>query len=248
MKELNLNTVRKNIVSFNFPYDHYIIDNFLPIQIAKNVSEEFFDLNDSRWYNYNNVLENKRTMQDWGKFPSNTYSLLQYLCSPKFVDFIKEITGIKNLYPDYGIHGGGWHMHGRGGNLNVHKDYNIHPKLGLQRKLNLIIYLSEEWDFSWGGNLELWSHDKEKNKPLKKEKIIKCVFNRAILFDTTQNSWHGLPTPLKCPENKYRKSLALYYLTDATEDLEKRTRALFVPREDQLNDENVLNLIKDRSK
>ena len=33
-------------------------------------------------------------------------------------------------------------MHGTGGNLNVHKDYSVHPKLGLRRKLNLI-YISK---------------------------------------------------------------------------------------------------------
>jgi hypothetical protein len=46
------------------------------------------------------------------------------------------------LYPDPGLHGGGWHMHGAGGNLNPHLDYSIHPKSGLMRKLNIIIYLS----------------------------------------------------------------------------------------------------------
>ena len=69
-------------------------------------------------------------------------------CSPIFIEKIKSITGITDLYPDYGLHGGGWHMHGTGGNLNVHKDYSVHPKLGLRRKLNLIVYLSEDWNQS----------------------------------------------------------------------------------------------------
>lgn len=247
MKELNLNTVRKNITSSNFPYDHHIIENFLPGNIAKSISEEFFNFDDDRWYCYNNPLENKRTIQDWGKFPKNTYSVLQYLCSENFVNFIKELTGIKNLYPDYGLHGGGWHMHGKGGNLNVHKDYSIHPKLNLQRKLNLIVYLSENWNFTWGGGLELWSHDDKNNKPNKCEKVIDNVFNRAVLFDTTQNSWHGLPKPLSCPENSYRKSLAIYYLTDPLGEVEERTRALYAPREDQEQNYEVLNLIEKRS-
>ena len=50
-----------------------------------------------------------------------------------------KLAGV-NLYPDCGLHGGGWHTHGVGGKLNMHPDYAIHPKSGLERQLNLIIY------------------------------------------------------------------------------------------------------------
>ena len=132
--------------------------------------------------------------------------------------------------------------------MNVHLDYSIHPKLKLQRKLNLIIYLEENWNLEWGGNLELWSHNQEKNKPHKKIVTIDNIFNRAILFDTTQNSWHGFPDPLTCPKGKYRKSLAVYYLTDPPEEVDKRPRALYAPTEEQENNPEILNLIKERVK
>ena len=204
------------------------------------------DGNNDEWFNYKNPLENKKALQNWGTFPKNTYQVFQYLCSDKFIDVVKDITGIQTLYPDYGLHGGGWHMHGRGGNLNVHKDYSIHPKLGLQRKLNLIVYMSKDWNPEWGGGLEFWSHDNERNKPFRLEKTVECVYNRAVLFDTTQNSWHGLPTPLTCPQNMCRKSIAIYYLTDVDSDTEKRYRAFFAPTKEQENDESILNLIKKR--
>ena len=158
------------------------------------------------------------------------------------------MTGIKNLYPDYGLHGGGLHIHGRGGNLNIHKDYSIHPRLKMQRKLNLIVYMSDDWDSAWGGGLELWSNNPETNRPKELVKTIEPKFNRAILFDTTQNSWHGLPKPLTCPEGKYRKSLAVYYLTDVDENTEERYRALFVPTEEQSTDPEIVKLCKERSK
>ena len=79
-------------------------------------------------------------------------------------------------------------------------------------------------------------------------KTIEPKFNRAILFDTTQDSWHGLPNPLTCPEGKYRKSLAVYYLTDVDENTEERYRALFVPTNEQLNDIEIVKLCKERSK
>ena len=65
-----------------------------------------------------------------------------------------------------------------------------------------------------GGGLEFWSHDEENNRPLEKVKVVEPVFNRAVLFDTTQNSWHGFPQPITFPEGKMRKSFAVYYMTD----------------------------------
>ncbi len=73
------------------------------------------------------------------------------------------------------------------------------------------------------------------------------MYNRAVLFDTTQNSWHGLPTPLTCPKGKYRKSIAMYYITDIDNGIEDRSRALFAPTKEQENDMNVIDLIQKRS-
>tara|TARA_B100002019_G_C21206594_1_gene567016 strand:- start:280 stop:1005 length:726 start_codon:yes stop_codon:yes gene_type:complete len=232
---------------FTHPFDHYLIDNFLEENTIEKISNQFFDYDSDDWFFYNNVIENKKTLQAWHKFPSEIYKIFQFFCSSEFVNTLKEITGIQNLYPDYGLHGAGMHIHSRGGKLNIHKDYSIHPKLCLQRKLNLILFLSKDWESSWGGALEFWSNSKD-NKPLQMEKKIECVYNRAILFDTTQNSWHGLPNEIQCPDNFYRKTLAMYYLTEVDEKCEERYRALFSPTKEQENDVNVIDLIQKRSK
>ena len=39
-------------------------------------------------------------------------------------------------------------------------------------------------------------------------------FNKLVIFNTTDFSFHGHPEPLKCPDNVTRKSLALYYYTN----------------------------------
>ena len=229
-----------------FPFDHLVIDDFFPLERAQKLSQEFPVYDDPSWFFYNNPLEKKKTINNWYDFPPETYKTFTLLNSDEFINMLSEKTGIEYLYPDIGLHGGGWHIHSRGGKLNIHLDYSIHPKTGLQRKLNLIVYLTEGWKPEWGGGLELWSHNKKTNRPLKREKTIDNVFNRAILFDTTQNSWHGLPQPLNCPEGIYRKSLAVYYMTDPPEDVEPRKRALYAPTEDQENNQEVLDLIQQR--
>lgn len=235
-------------MEINFPFYYHIIDNFLDIKRAQEISKEFPDYHSDVWYCYNNPLEHKKTCNNWYYFGSETYKLLSYLNSSEFISQLQKITGISKLYPDIGLHGGGLHIHGRGGKLNVHLDYSIHPKLKLQRKLNLIIYLTENWDSSWGGGLELWSHNLEANKPDKRVVTIDNIFNRAVLFDTTQNSWHGFPEPLSCPEHTYRRSLAVYYLTDPPENVDPRLRALYAPTKEQENNSEILNLIEERVK
>jgi Rps23 Pro-64 3,4-dihydroxylase Tpa1-like proline 4-hydroxylase len=137
------------------------------------------------------------------------------------------------------------HIHGSGGKLNTHLDYSIHPKLKLERRLNLIVYLNPDWQESWGGSLGLWRDDN--GKPGELVKSIAPMFNRAVVFDTT-GAWHGLPEPITCPVGQHRKSLAVYYLCDRRDGAVERNRALFAPTAEQAENREVMELIKRRSK
>ena len=230
------------------PFYHHIIDEFLDKEQVIKISQEFPEYNSNYWFSYNNPLENKKSCNNWYAFGPETYKTFAYLNSTEFISQLQEITGIEKLYPDIGLHGGGLHIHGRGGKLNVHLVYSIHPKLKLQRKLNLILYVTENWNHEWGGGLELWSHNKETNKPKDKVVTVDNIFNRAVLFDTTQNSWHGFPEPITCPEGVYRKSLAVYYLTEPPEGTDPRPRALYAPTKEQETNQEILQLIEERIK
>lgn len=229
-----------------FPFDHIIIDDFFKPEIADKLAQEFPDFNEPAWREYNNPIEIKRLLNSWDKFPETTYQAFYNLCGKNFIDELEKLTGLV-LQPDYGLNGGGWHIHGKGGKLNVHLDYSLHPKLPCERKLNLIVYLSKDWEKEWRGDLQLWSNNTEKKQPLKCEKSIDIKFNRAVIFDTTQNSWHGLPDIIDCPEGVFRKSIALYYLTEPGESAVDRSKALFAPYGDQKDDPEVLKLIEKRS-
>ncbi len=104
----------------------------------------------------------------------------------------------------------------RGGFLKVHADFNWHPKLKLDRRLNVLIYLNRDWKDEYGGALELW--DRSMTGP---EKSVLPVFNRTVVFSTTDFSYHGHPHPLACPEATTRKSVSLYYYSNGRPDEEK---------------------------
>lgn len=229
------------------PFHHVAIDNFFLPEIADKISDEFPDFNDASLGQYDNTFGLKKVKNHWDDFPKYTYQALTFLGREYFISKMKYMMDEPELWLDVGLNGGGWHMHGTGGALNVHLDYNIHPKLGEQRKLNIVIYLAKDWDPAWGGGLELWSYKEDTKRPKELIKTVDNIYNRAVLFDTTQYSWHGFQKYLTCPSDRQRKSLAAYYVRPAPEDAEPRGKALFVAREDQQNDPHFEELVKRRA-
>ena len=247
IRELNINELSESYFNGS-PFNHVIIDDFFIDSVAEQIVDCFPKHDDDVWtVSYRNPVENKKACSHWDKFPAPIYNALFYLCGADFVETIEAITRTKDVKADYGLHGGGMHSHNRGGKLNIHKDYSLHPKISYMRNFNLIVYMTPNWWEEWGGGLELWSHDEETQMP--KECVTKIAnrFNRAVLFDTTQNSWHGLPEELTCPEGMARRSLATYYVTPITDKAENRKRAFYAPYKDQKNNPAILEFCKKRS-
>lgn len=228
------------------PFDHCVIDNFFDKDFASILEGEIPDYDSDNWFYYNNSIEHKKTQNSWEKFPENTYRVFSELQSSRITDRLSRLLDCK-VYVDHGLHGGGWHIHGVGGNLNPHFDYSIHPKMKLERVFNIIIYISSDMRPEHGGHLGLWEHDSVNQQPGRLVKEIAPIFNRAVLFNTTQKSWHGMSRTLAVTEGIYRKSLAIYYLRDPAPDTDARGRALFAPREEQRGDPAVLETIRLRS-
>lgn len=247
---MRMQTIPQKIVDIsNYPFNYVIVDDFLPEQQAMAISESIPEY-DSQFWNcsYNSPLEKKKACNDWNRFSPFQYTLFQELMlSNGFVKHVEKLIGESGLVPDYGLHGGGFHIHKTGDKLNLHLDYKTHPKLLMRRKLNIIYYLTPDWDPAWGGGLQLWTHDEELNKPKQLATTIENKFNRLVIFDVSGNSWHGFPEEIKCPDNVYRKSAAVYYLKgDGTPD--DRMRAKFVPSKEQESDPYIVDLAANRSK
>lgn len=189
------------------PFEHIIIPNFLKTEIANKISNEY-PTNLEDYHHYNNPLEMKYAYDNIPNMSIDLQNIFYSLCSNKIIDILRIITNKENLNYDETCHGGGLHIHKNNGRLHMHLDYEKHPHLeNKQRYLNIILYLSKDWDKKWGGETELWNQD-----------VTKCEvkspveFNTALIFKTSEKSWHGMPEPIKCPEDKLRKTLAFYYL------------------------------------
>ncbi|MCT7949703.1 2OG-Fe(II) oxygenase [Ancylothrix sp. C2] len=191
------------------PFPHIVIDNFLPEWVLEGILEEFPKPKSIDWQKFENSAEKKLASKGEMQMGDKTRLLLYQLNSSTFINFLEKLTGIDGLVPDPHFVGGGLHQIERGGFLKMHVDFNKHGQLKLDRRLNLLIYLNKNWQEEYGGYLELW--DSEMTRC---EKKILPIFNRCVVFSTTDFSYHGHPEPLTCPEGQTRKSLALYYYSN----------------------------------
>ncbi|OQP60603.1 proline hydroxylase [Niastella vici] len=192
------------------PYPHIVLENFLDPEVLDTCIEEFNKLNESDgWINYKHYNEDKRGLNKIDLLPETIRETINELNSPAFLKWLSAITGIKNLQKDDGLEGGGIHQSGKGGYLNIHADFTVHPHhRNWQRRVNVLVYLNPDWKEEYGGKLELWDTQMKACE----EKVLP-VYNRCVIFNTDADSYHGHPEPTTCPADVYRRSIALYYYT-----------------------------------
>jgi Rps23 Pro-64 3,4-dihydroxylase Tpa1-like proline 4-hydroxylase len=195
------------------PFPHAVIDNFLPETIANQLADEFPGPKFSGFKQPDNEYQQGKLGRvqdnDFQGVPSFTRHMLNELNGKVFLDFLETMTGISGLIGDPHFHGGALHQILPGGKLAIHADFNLDKRRKLDRRVNVLIYLNRNWRDEYGGHLELWDE-----RMTRYEKKISPIFNRCIIFNTTSNSYHGHPDPLRCPEGMTRNSIALYYYTN----------------------------------
>ncbi len=209
LNPLDRETLRRQF-ELNRPYPHFIIENFLEPEAAKMVAAAYPDFETAaRMGHQFKTVNEQRKVQicDPAKFPIPVQRLSEIISSPEFLKDMEYITGIPWLLSDDQFEGGGMHVTGPGGRLDVHIDFNYQEKRKLHRRLNILIYLNEGWRPEWGGEIELW--DKDVKKLLKS---MSPVLNRCLVFETTEISYHGV-RPITAPPSVCRRSFAGYYYT-----------------------------------
>ncbi len=194
------------------PFRHVVIDGFLDPTVGRRLLDEFPSFSERHALNERGEIGGKAVRMDV-RDVSDTYRAIdRYLQTREFLDYVSTVTGIPDLLYDPDYMGGGTHENRDGQGLDQHVDFNFHPGTRWHRRLNLIVYLNPEWDEAWGGNLQLqadpWNGDA-------RGPSVAPLFNRAVIFETTERSWHGFDA-IRLPEdrkNLSRKSFAIYLYT-----------------------------------
>jgi hypothetical protein len=196
------------------PFRYAVIDGFFESAFAEQLLARFpaFDPALAKNEIYGGV---------WGKAVNTKLReidpvyqrLYELVASPPFLDCMGEITGIPGLMFDPAFYGGGTHENLHGQDLDPHVDFNYDQAQQLHRRLNLIVYLNKDWRTEWGGALELHSNPRKPEE--NRVRAVDPVFNRAVLFETNEHSWHGFPR-IELPEGerrRSRKSISIYLYT-----------------------------------
>lgn len=189
------------------PVPHAIIDNFLPNDIAHGLFEESKIVEDSEWKKFTRKGSFMMELNKLHLTP-NAFQLVAYLHSGYFLNQLTEFTGIQGLIPDHHLVGSGYSKSFNGDTLKVHTDFNWNETLKLHRALSITLYLTPDWNPSWGGGLDFYDD--------KKENIITTVdtiFNRCLIWKYNKFGYHGYETPISCPDKSFRTTFRLFYFT-----------------------------------
>ena len=199
----------RQVYSSADPFPNIVLDDIFSAEAIEQVRQEVPSPDEIRWIEFDDARGKKLASKAETQLGAATRNLLYQLNSSVFIEFLETLTGIEGLIPDPHFWGGGVHQIVRGGFLKIHADFNRHPKLKLDRRINLLIYLNRDWREEWGGHLELW----DRKMTGCRAKILP-IFGRCVVFNTTDSSYHGHPDPLACPVAESRKSIALYYYSN----------------------------------
>ena len=213
------------------PFRHVVLDEFFTPDFCAQLLREFPPFERGNARNEAGELGAKSTVEKIRELGPAYAALDDLIQTREFLDLIGRMTGIADLRYDPWYFGGGTHENRDGQDLDSHVDFNRHPVERWHRRLNLIVYLNREWDDTWGGSLELHSDPRRNDDRIT---LVTPLYNRAVIFETTEWSWHGF-SRIALPDAKKslsRKSIALYFYTEArpAEELADTHSTIYVDR------------------
>lgn len=211
-----LETIRSDFQSKR-PFHYTMFENFFHPDIAAVIHDNYPDIKDGKWDGTTYVDQKNKFQKHSFDKGSLFDGVFNEMNSTEFLAWLEQVTDIRGLVGDDELFGGGLHQSIAGAFLNVHVDYNIHPKTKFHRRLNVLVYMNKHWKDDYEGRLELWDLSGGKKDMLAN---YSPEFNRCVIFETNEISFHGHPKPLQTPEDVNRKSIATYYYTANRPDSE----------------------------
>jgi Rps23 Pro-64 3,4-dihydroxylase Tpa1-like proline 4-hydroxylase len=154
-------------------------DDVIEIYNAFPDKENLLQLKDIREHKYVGIQLNK--------YNSILEEIIYAFQDARVVNLIAEITGFEKLTPDEYLYAAGFSLMEYGCFLNPHLDNSHDKDIKNYRVLNLLYYVTPDWQEDYGGNLELW--DQGLKKPCR---TIHSKFNRLVIMVTNRTSLHSV--------------------------------------------------------
>lgn len=162
-----------------------VIDDLLPEEVAREIYEAYPSPEEMALHK--SLRENKRIAAQMDLYNPILEEAVYAFQDERIVQIVEEITGLKEMIPDEHLYAGGISLMATGNFLNPHLDNSHDNDRENYRVLNLLYYVTPDWDINNGGNLELW--DNGMGKP---QRVIHSKFNRLALMITNKTSIHSV--------------------------------------------------------
>jgi 2OG-Fe(II) oxygenase superfamily len=195
------------------PFRHVAVDDFLRTEHCESLLRDFPAFDEKGATNEHGEIGRKAVVERVSSISTFYKAFYQYINSEAFLDAMSKLTGIPDLIGDKTLFGGGTHNNLSGQGLDVHIDFNVDERTMLHRRVNLLIYLNKDWEEAWGGAIEL--HSDPHNPVVDEVASFLPLFNRAVIFETNEYSWHGFRRITLPPDKAElsRKSFSVYLYT-----------------------------------
>lgn len=223
------------------PYKHLIMDNFLKEEFA-NILHDNFPPTEKLAKHYDGINENKSEGANFDDFHPAFNEIRKVLMSQEVADWVSKVTGIADVFITNDHLGCGLHEGKNGSFLDIHIDFNIHPSQNVHRRLNMLIYMNKDWKPEYGGDLEMWNANMTAC-----EKKVAPLFNRAVIFETNEISYHGY-NKISVPVGMTRKSIYTYFYTKERADAVKYHDTVFKPRPNDALTKKIATNTKEKIK
>lgn len=175
------------------------IDNLFPEDLARRIYKAFPSREEMRLLD--SFREKKYTSKSLDKFDSLISDATFAFQDQRVIAAVSNITGQKEVVGDPHLYAGGISAMAQGHFLNPHIDNSHDGEQKNYRILNLLYYVTPDWQPENGGNLELW------DTSVKEVVEIPSLFNRLVLMETNDKSWHSVnevkPDGLRCCVSNY---------------------------------------------
>ena len=191
---LDIAKENKDLYKNNTPFAHIKLENIFPNDLLDGV------LSDIEKTNYEYFEKFCTVGNCFSEFGESTVKLTDYLVGDEWVEFLRNITEIKDLESDKNWKSAGINIEPRGSYLEPHTDFNRHNDMW--RRVNVLLFLSKDWKDEWGGHNELGHVEGD---------------NNVVIFNTSNYSYHGFDL-VSCPDDKNRMVVSCYYYSNERGD------------------------------
>ena len=215
------------------PFKHVVLENFFQEDSLNSLIDEFPSFQNTKGFSNDagqkrGVKGAKSNVRDFGPV---FRKLDEFIQGEKFLRLMEKISGIPELCYDPNYQGAGIHENFSGKRNMIHVDFNYDPVTRYHRRLNAIIYVTEGWLEEWGGALKIYEDGWNPEGCLMKK--LPCLFNRCVLFETNEISWHAVETIATPDPDISRKSITIYLYTKSrpAEEMQVPHQTIYVPGE-----------------